>query len=87
MIALRCSCGFTELADEEITDHLLLVFEPAGGNGNDGLAHEEGDRLTCLCGFTAITTEELDDHFMRAFIPGDAIGRDGNRHEVVDEPD
>lgn len=86
MIAVQCSCGFRELADEEITDHLLLVFEPPDGKGSDGLAHEEGERLTCLCGFTAITTEELDTHLMTLFTPHDAIGHDGKRHDPIDEP-
>jgi hypothetical protein len=83
MIAMQCSCGFTELADEEIADHLLLVFEPADGKGSDGLPHEEGERLTCRCGFTATTTEDLDTHLMKLFTPPDAIGQDGNRHEAV----
>jgi hypothetical protein len=87
MIAAQCSCGFTELADEEIIDHLLLVFEPANSAGNDGAAHEERGRLTCWCGFTAITTEELDTHFMQLFTPPDAVGYDGNRHEAVNELD
>ncbi len=84
MIAARCSCGFTELADEEMTDHLELVFEPADSRGNDGLVHEELGRLTCLCGLVAITTEELDEHFIKVFTPDNATGWDGNRHEAVD---
>jgi len=77
MIAAGCACGFTELDDEEVTDHLNLVFERDDLKGNDGLAHEERDRLTCACGFPAITSEELDSHFLKVFTPGDAIGRDG----------
>ena len=81
MIAARCACGFTELADEEIIDHLELVFEPGDLTGNDGQAHEERDRLRCACGLSAITPEELDEHFLKVFTPGDAIGMDGRRHE------
>jgi hypothetical protein len=83
MISARCTCGFTELADEEISDHLLLVFEPEDDIGNDGLAHEEREHLTCACGLTAITSVELDVHFLKAFTPDDAIGNDGRRHELV----
>jgi hypothetical protein len=82
MMAVHCSCGFKELDDEAITDHLHQVFTPEDSRGNDGLVHMEGDRLTCVCGFTAITPEELDDHFLALFTPDDAIGRDGERHEA-----
>jgi serine/threonine-protein kinase RsbW len=81
MIAARCGCGFTEIADEEIIDHLNLVFEPEDLKGSDGQAHEELSRLTCSCGFAAITSEELDAHFLKFFTPDDGIGRDGHRHE------
>jgi hypothetical protein len=83
MTAARCSCGFTELADEELNDHLLRVFEPEDRTGNDGLAHEERNRLTCACGLTASTPEELDTHFLKVFTTDDAIGSDGHRHEPV----
>jgi hypothetical protein len=83
MIAARCTCGFTELADEELTDHLLLVFEPEDHIGNDGLAHEERERLTCACGLTAITSEEFDAHILKVFTPSDAIASDGERHQLV----
>ena len=83
MTAARCTCGFTELADEELNDHLLSVFEPEDRMGNDGLAHEERERLTCACGFTASMPEDLDAHFMKVFAPDDAIGSDGHRHEPV----
>lgn len=82
---MRCTCGFTELDDEEITDHLLLVFEPDDHRGYDGLVHEEGDPLICLCGFGAISPDELDAHFLKAFTPDDAIGCDGRRHEPVED--
>ena len=82
MMPVRCTCGFTELADEEISDHLLLVFEPDDHIGNDGLAHEEREHLTCACGFTAITSEEFDGHVLKAFTPDDATGTDGRKHEL-----
>lgn len=85
MIAAQCACGFAELGDEEITDHLNLVFEPDDLQGSDGLAHEERDRLTCACGFSAITSDEMDAHFLKVFTPNDAIGRDGRRHEPVED--
>jgi hypothetical protein len=84
MIAAGCSCGFTELADEELTDHLQQAFEPDDHRGNDGLVHEEGAPLTCLCGLSAITPEELDTHFLKVFTPDDAIGRDGHKHVSCD---
>jgi hypothetical protein len=83
VIAAQCSCGFTELADEEIIDHLELLFEPDDLRGNDGQVHEETGGLTCSCGLAAVTTEELDRHFLGLFMPADAIGRDGRRHEAI----
>jgi hypothetical protein len=82
MIAVQCSCGFTELDDEEITDHLQQVFAPDDSRGSDGLVHLEGDRLACCCGFTAATPQELDGHLLAVFTPDDAIGRDGKSHEA-----
>jgi hypothetical protein len=84
MIAARCSCGFSELADEELTDHLLRVFEADDQKGTDGLVHEERDPLVCACGLSAITPEEFDAHLLKAFIPDDAIGHDGRKHELVE---
>jgi len=81
MITAQCSCGFRELADEEIIDHLQLAFEPDDLRGNDGLVHEERGRLACACGLSAITTEELDAHLLNVFTPRDAIGSDGRRHQ------
>ena len=81
MTAASCTCGFTETADEELTDHLLRVFETEGHAGNDGQVHEEREPLTCACGLTASTPDELDAHFIKAFTPDDAIGGDGRRHE------
>lgn len=83
MIAARCSCGFTELEDEQITDHLQQAFESRHMTGNDGQVHLEGMSLACFCGFTAITPEELDTHLLKAFAPNDAIGRDGQKHEAI----
>jgi hypothetical protein len=82
MILAQCSCGFKEIGDEEIIDHLLNVFEPKDHGDNDGLVHEERDPLTCACGFAAITAEELGSHLLKAFTPDDAIGRDGQKHEA-----
>jgi len=84
LLAVGCSCGFTELADEELTDHLEQVFEPNDRRGNDGLVHEEGIPLTCLCGLWVIMPEELDVHFLKVFTPADAIGRDGHKHSPPD---
>jgi anti-sigma regulatory factor (Ser/Thr protein kinase) len=83
MTVTRCSCGFTELADEELSDHLLHIFESEDRIGNDGLAHEERERLTCACGFTATMSEELDAHFIKVFTPDDVIGSDGHKHEPL----
>ena len=87
MIAAQCLCGFTELADEEITDHLLVVFEPEDRRGSDGLVHEEGENLVCACGLAAITSEELDLHFLKVTVPDDAIGHDGRRHGPAEGAD
>jgi hypothetical protein len=78
----QCSCGFTELPDESVTDHLLRVFEPADMRGNDGQVHEETDGHACSCGFAASTAGELDGHFLAAFTPPGAIATDGQRHEA-----
>jgi len=85
MIAARCSCGFTQLADEEIIDHLQLVFEPDDHRGSDGRVHEERASLTCACGLAAITSDELDAHFLQVFTPGDGIGRDSHKHQSAGE--
>jgi hypothetical protein len=83
MTAASCSCGFTELDDETITDHLHSVFGPDDRKGADGQVHEEGERLTCWCGLAAATPDDLDDHFLKVFTPSDGIGRDGQRHEAT----
>ena len=81
MLATRCSCGFVRLDDEEVSDHLLSVFEPEDGTGSDGRAHQELAGLTCSCGFRAASAGEMDSHFLVAFIPAGSVGRDGARHE------
>jgi len=83
MTALQCTSGFTELADETLTDHLLQAFEPEDGRGNDGQGHEERDRLTCACGLVAVTAEEFDAHLLKGFTPAGAIGRDDRKHESI----
>jgi hypothetical protein len=83
MTPVNCTCGFTELADETLTDHLVWVFTPEDGLGNDGMLHEETGHRTCLCGLAATTPDDLDQHFLKVFTPDDAIGRDGNRHEAL----
>jgi hypothetical protein len=81
--AVQCLCGFTELADEEITDHLELVFEPGDLTGSDGRVHEETGSLACSCGLAAITSEGLDRHFLAVFTPAGAVGPDGRVHQAV----
>jgi hypothetical protein len=79
-----CLCGFTELDDENLTDHILAVFAPADSRGADGLIHEEGKPLACACGFAAITAEELDLHFLRMFVPANRTDPSGKKHEVIE---
>jgi hypothetical protein len=83
-LTTTCLCGFTELADETFTDHVLAIFTPADSRGADGLIHEEHQPLACACGLTATTPQELDAHFIAAFTPAGAIGSDGRRHEPGD---
>jgi hypothetical protein len=80
MTAVQCECGFSELADETLTDHLHQAFAPDDMRGKDGIVHQELSSLACGCGFTAATADELDEHFLQAFTPDDGTGRDGNRH-------
>jgi hypothetical protein len=82
MLATRCSCGFERLEDEEVSDHLLAVFEPDDSIGTDGLVHQEEALRHCSCGFSAATGGELDAHFLAVFTRPDAIGLDGNKHEA-----
>lgn len=76
----QCLCGFSELADEQLIDHLNAMFVPPDGTANDGQIHEEGKAGTCTCGLAAATVEELDQHFLTVFTPDDGIGADGQRH-------
>jgi anti-sigma regulatory factor (Ser/Thr protein kinase) len=81
ILGRQCTCGFTEAADETLTDHFLAVFAPPDCRGSDGRVHEEGDRGRCLCGLTAPGPAALDDHFLSVFTPVSSIGRDGARHQ------
>jgi hypothetical protein len=83
MVPALCSCGFEELPDEGLTDHLHNVFDPDDPMGNDGLVHEERERMVCACGLSAVTPEQLDAHLLDVFTPGDAVGRDGRRHVAM----
>lgn len=83
MSTSSCSCGFTELVDESITDHLQCVFEPDDNRGTDGLVHMETSPFTCSCGLTAIASAALDEHFLAVFTPPSRIGRDGKEHESI----
>jgi hypothetical protein len=77
-----CSCGFAELADESITDHLQYVFELGDDRGTDGNAHFETALLTCSCGLATHAPAVLDEHFLAIFTPPSRIARDGRRHEL-----
>jgi hypothetical protein len=81
--ATRCACGFERQPDEEVTDHLLTVFDPPDAVGIDGQAHEERAPLTCCCGFAATSPESLDHHFLAKFTPASKTARDGCRHEAA----
>ena len=83
MTATKCLCGFEELPDERIIDHLLEAFEPDDVIGNDGEVREETSRMRCSCGAVSTTTETLDEHLLRLYTPGDAVGRDGRKHEAT----
>jgi hypothetical protein len=80
MSSTRCSCGFTELADETLADHLLHVFTPADNRDIGGVEHYESEVGTCSCGFTG----PLDAHFLTEFTPASAIGTDDRKHEPVE---
>jgi hypothetical protein len=83
MLATHCACGFEELAEEQVIDHLLAAFEPVNDVGADGKVHEEMDSRTCSCGFSAISGNAMDAHFLAAFTPADRVGSDGRRHEPL----
>jgi hypothetical protein len=87
MAGAMCSCGFTEGADEAMTDHLLAAFTPEDSRGRDGNVHEEWrTALCCSCGVATTTPAQLDAHFLAMFTPDNAIGRDGKQH-VPSSPD
>lgn len=83
MLATRCACGFEELADEQVIDHLLAVLEPADAIGTDGNTHEEMADRACSCGFAAISRGEMDAHFLAAYTPADSVGNDGRTHQAL----
>jgi hypothetical protein len=83
MLATRCACGFERLADEEVIDHLLAVFEREDDVGNDDRTHQEMALRACACGFQAASGEQLDTHFLTVFTAADAVGNDGIRHEAT----
>lgn len=83
MPATRCACGFESRSDDEITDHLLTVFDPPDSLGADGQVHEERAALTCSCGFRAASPAALDDHFLAAFTPVGKTARDGRQHQPI----
>lgn len=86
MADARCSCGFTEAADETIGDHLFEVFAPDDGKGPDGKVHLEGETsLFCLCGAGG-SAEKLDAHFTEIFTPADSVAPDGVAHKVSVSP-
>ncbi len=80
----RCLCGFAELDDETIADHLAAVFMPDDCVGNDGKVHDELSGRACACGFFGSSASELEGHLAAAFTPGDGIGLDGREHGVCD---
>lgn len=80
MPSAQCRCGFTELADESLMDHLHRVFAPQDGIGTDGELHDETTGPACLCGFTGEKPDDLDRHFLAVFRPANGIGDDGREH-------
>jgi hypothetical protein len=83
MLATRCACGFERLADEEVSDHLLAVFESNDSIGTDSQVHQERELRVCSCGFSAASGEELDAHFIAVFTPANFVGRDGKEHAAI----
>jgi hypothetical protein len=76
-----CSCGFAELADETLADHLQRVFIPDDGRAADGTVHEEHATGTCACGFGPASPIALDAHLLAVFTPGNLTGCDGREHQ------
>lgn len=81
MADARCSCDFTESADEHLIDHLLEVFTPPDSRGIDGQLHEELSHA-CACGFIPATPGEFYQHFLATFTPANPIAQDGKTHVV-----
>jgi hypothetical protein len=84
MPGAQCLCGFTELDDETIADHLAVAFTPDDSVGNDGMVHEELSGRACACGFASGSADDLEGHLLASFASGDGIGLDGKRHEALD---
>ena len=83
-MATSCVCGFAELADESLLDHLALVFTPDDQIGNDGVEHEELFTHACTCGYSSEGLTAMDEHLLSVFTPADGIGSDGKKHGVRD---
>jgi hypothetical protein len=75
------SCSFERQPDEEVTDHLLTVFDPLDATGTDGQIHTERAPLSCACGFPGTSPEALGTHFLAKFTPAGKIAPDGLKHE------
>jgi hypothetical protein len=80
----HCLCGFAELDDETLPDHLTVVFTPDDCAGNDGMVHDELPGHACACGFPGSSASDLGGHLMAAFTPAGGIGLDGRRHGARD---
>ncbi len=83
MLARRCACGFEELEDEQVIDHLLAVFESPDSAGADSLVHLEMALKACSCGLSFASGGEMDAHFLAVFMPVDSVGSDGRKHEAL----
>jgi hypothetical protein len=83
-MAAQCICGFTELPDENVQDHLAEVFTPDDSAGIDGKVHEELPGRACACGVAVSAAEQMGQHLLAAFTPADGIGLDGKRHGLRD---
>jgi hypothetical protein len=81
MLAIRCACGFERLQDEQLVDHLLVIFESEDSTGTDGIIHLEMAGRACSCGFQAASGVDLDRHFLEVFTPAGQAGPDGRKHE------
>jgi len=82
-LATQCACGFEQLADEQLIDHMLAAFESPGAVGADGKIHDELAGQACSCGFLALSGDEMESHFLAIFTPVGSVGRDGRVHEPL----